>query len=193
MTVILGVVLAAIILILFAPLRLILSFENSDFRAKVVLAGIPVYTYKGKKDKKSIDEAVEDRVKLLEKDTLSLGEKIKGLVGASRLAARLLGKYTSIKNFSLKLLIGTGDAATTAVSVGLSWAAIYNLLGIVGRIVYIDNHSVEISPDYSGQVFSAEGKCIIKSRIVYIIIIAITILLKIKSRNHPSMEKGKED
>ncbi len=187
MAVILGVVLTVIILILFAPLKLSLSFENSDFRAKVVLAGIPIYTYKGKKDKKSIDEAVEDKVKSLEKDTLSLGKKIKTLVSVSRLAARLLGKYTSIKNFSLKLSIGTGDAATTAVSVGIGWAAIYNLLGIVGRIVYIDNHSVEISPDYSNQVFCAEGKCIIKSRIVYIIIIAITILLKIKPR------KGKED
>lgn len=182
MGVILGVVLAVIILILFAPLKLSLSFENSRFRAKVVLAGIPIYTYKGKKDKKSVDEAVEDRVKSLEKDTLSLGEKIKHLASVSRLAARLLGKYTFIKDFGLKLSIGTGDAATTAVSVGLGWAAIYNLLGILGRIVSIDNHSVEISPDYSRQVFSAEGKCIIKSRIVYIIIIAITILLKIKSR-----------
>ncbi len=181
MTVILAAMLAVIILILFAPLRLSLSFKNSDFRAKIVLAGIPMYTYKGKKDKKSIDEAVEDRVKSLEKDTLSLGEKIKRIASISRLAAKLLGKYTSIKNFSLKLSIGTGDAASTAVSVGLSWAAIYNLLGIVGRIVSIDNHSVEISPDYSRHVFSSEGKCIIKSRIVYIIIIAITILLKIKS------------
>ena len=182
-----AVVLAVIHLILFAPLRLILSFENSKFRAKVVLAGIPIYTYKGKKDKKSIDEAVEDKVKSLEKDTLSFGEKIKGIVSASRLAAKLLGKYTSVKDFSLKLSIGTGDAATTAVSVGIGWAAVYNLLGTVGRIVYIDNHSVEISPDYSKQVFSADGKCIIKSRIVYIIIIAITILLKIKP------QKGKED
>ena len=187
MAVILAVLLAVIILILFAPLRLILSFENSNFRAKVVLAGIPVYTYRGKKHKKSVDGAVEDKVKLLEKETLSLGKKIKGFVNASRLAARLLGKYTSIKDFSLRLSIGTGDAATTAVSVGIGWAAIYNLLGIVGRIVYIDNHSVEITPDYSKQVFSADGKCIIKSRIVYIIIIVISFLMKIKSR------KGKED
>ena len=54
MTVILAILLAVIILILIAPLRLILSFENSDFRAKLSLAGIPVYTYKGKKDKKSM-------------------------------------------------------------------------------------------------------------------------------------------
>ena len=50
-------------------------------------------------------------------------------------------------------------------------------MGIVGRIVSIDNHSVEISPDYSRQVFSSEGQCIIKSRIVYIIIIYITIYI----------------
>ena len=35
MTVILAILLAVIILILFAPLRLILSFENSAFRVSV--------------------------------------------------------------------------------------------------------------------------------------------------------------
>lgn len=194
MPIILAIVLAVIILILFAPLRFVLTFENSDFSAKVVLAGVPVYSYKSdsenkekKSSKKSVDVAVEDKVKSFERDTLSLGEKIKAITSVSRLGARLLNKYVCIKNFTLRLRIGTGDAATTAVSVGLIWAAIYNLLGIVGRIVYIDNHSVEITPDYTGQVYFAEGKCIIKSRVAYIIIIAITILLKINSL------RGKED
>ena len=53
--------------------------------------------------------------------------------------------------------------------------------------MYIDNHDVEITPVYNETMLSIDGECIIESRIVYIIFIAITILIKINSR------KGKEE
>ena len=54
-------------------------------------------------------------------------------------------------------------------------------------IMELKEHSVDIAPDYVNPTFSFNGKCILKSRVVYIIIIAVTILKIINP------EKGKEE
>ena len=194
MWVILSIILAILILILFAPLKLVLSFKNTDISAKLSLAGIPVYVKKSdsakkenKSSKKNVDETIEDKVKSIEKDALSFGEKIELLVTVFKTTAKLAGRYVTIKDLKLAISVGTGDAASTAVGTGILWAAVYNLIGIVGRIIPIDSHSVEISPDYGEENYQADGVCIFKSRVAYIIIILITILLNINPK------KGKED
>ena len=84
----------------------------------------------------------------------------------------------------MEILFGTGEAASTAIGIGLLWGAVYGVLGNLGRIIFVNKHDVKINPDYQKATFKIEGKCIIRSRIVYIIIIAITILIKIKFRRN---------
>ena len=184
-----AIVIILVIFILCAPVAAELSFMEKELLVRVTLWGIPVLKLKPKKKKKETikNKTPEEKTKSFEKKTKNLGERLRRFAHICKTSARLLRKYTRIKDFSINIRVGTGDAAITAVSTGALWAAVYTLLGIVGTIIYIDRHNVNIIPDYAQSLFNAEGKCIIKSRIAYIIIIAITILIKI---NHL---KGKEE
>lgn len=180
-----AIVILLIICILYAPVETEASFKGKDAFVRIKLWGIPVLKLNPRKKKKAESEkkSPEEKAKSFEKKTKSLGERLSSFAKMCTLAVKLLRKYARIKNISVSIRVGTGDAAITAVSAGALWAAVYALLGIVGSIIYIDKHSVDIAPDYGEAHFSAEGKCIIKSRIAYIIIIAITILVR----------KGKEE
>ena len=182
---IISVILILLILLLIAPVKVLIQYENEKLKLNVFLYGIKVFSLK--KEEASPPKEPEEKVEKFEKDTKKLSLKFSDTLNLCKTAVRLLRKYVSVKCVELRINVGTGDAASTAISTGILWAAVYNLLGIVGRIMYIDKHTVEISPVYVGQVFDATGKCIIKSRVVYIIIIAISILFKIKSL------KGKEE
>lgn len=179
------IILAILVLLLIAPLKVLIQYEDGDFKLNVYFYGIKVFSLK-EKEKETSDEP-EKKAEKFKDDTNKLAFKLSDIIDLYKTSVRLLKKYVSIVSVKLKIKVGTGDAATTAISTGALWAVVYNLLGIVGRIMYIDKHKVEITPDYSKASFNAEGECIIKSRVVYIIIIAITILFKIKSL------KGKEE
>ncbi len=178
-------ILLILILILFFSVRVELRYKDGKFRLDVYICSIKVYSLK--KKEKSRPESTEEKTAEFEKKTKKLSLKLKHFMDICGFAVKLLRKYVSITFLQMKVKVGTGDAAVTAVSVGALWAAIYGVLGTVGQIVYIDKHSVEVMPDYANTVFECEGECIIKSRVVYIIIIAILILYKIKTL------KGKED
>lgn len=179
------IILVILVLLLIAPLKVLLEYENEKFKLNVFLYGIKVFSMK-KKEKKT-PKSPQGKAEKFEKDANKLAFKLLDILELYRTAVRLLKKFVSLDSVNLKIRIGTGDAATTAISTGALWAAVYNILGIIGRIMYINSHKVEITPDYSDESFIADGKCIIKSRVVYIIIIAILILFKIKSL------KGKEE
>lgn len=183
-------ILIILICILFLPLKIEASFREKQLAVRVFLVGIPVFKLKPslkEKKEQQPSKTPEEKVEKLEKDTRTLGEKIKHFADVFTTAVKMLRKYVSIENVSLKIDVGTGEAATTAVSTGVIWGAVYGLLGIIGSIMYINKHNVQINPVYTHAAFSFDAKCIIKSRIAYIIFIAITILRKMKSR------KGKEE
>ena len=188
---IIAAILAIIVCILFLPLKLQVNYKEKQLKIVVFILGIPVYRLSpdiksGKKEKDSKSNSPE-RVEDVEKDVLTLTERIEHYAEIYNNTVKLLRKYVGIDNVELKIDIGTGDAATTAVGTGLLWSAAYRLISIIGSIMYINNHNVQINPVYTNTAFSLDGKCIIKSKIAYIIFIAITILMKIKSR------KGKEE
>ncbi len=178
-----------IAIILCVPVKADLSFKDKRMGGRIFLWKIPIYkiSFADKKEKGKVRKSPEEKAKTFEKSSKKLGERIKEFASLCRTAVRLIRKFVRLENISVNICIGTGEAATTAISTGALWAAVYALLGAIGRIMFIDKHDVKINPEYSRAVFTAEGKCIIRSRIVYIIIIAITILIKIKSL------KGKEE
>lgn len=188
MLIALGII-AIIVLLLFLPLKIIFSYHEKVFSTKVFVSGVRVFKHspktKNKKDKKK--DNAEETVKKAEKSVGKLGERIRHYASVSKKATTLARKYAKIKSISLRMKIGAGDAPSTAISTGIMWGQVYTLIGIIGSIMYIDNHDVDVTPVYNETVLSIDGECIIKSRIVYIIFIAITILIKINSR------KGKEE
>lgn len=169
-----------IIFILCAPVKLAARFHQKSAFAKLYVYGVPIYKLPPKKIKETAEKP-QDKVKEIEKKSESLGKKIKHFASLFKTAVKLIKKYVKCEKVELDITVGTGDAPTTAISTGVLWASVYTLLGIIGKIIFIDKHNVQITPDYANTVFNAKGECIIKSRIVYIIIIAITILRKIYS------------
>ena len=187
MLIALGII-AIIVLLLFLPLRIVFSYHEKVFSTKVFAFGVQIFKHSPKtqkKDKKK--DNAEETVKKAEKSVGKLSEKIRHYASISKKATTLARKYAKIKSITLKMKIGVGDAPSTAISTGIMWGQVYTLIGIIGSIMYIDKHDVEITPVYNENVLSLDGECIIESRIVYIIFIAITILIKINSR------KGKEE
>lgn len=172
MTVIL--ILMAILIIftavLFSSVEVVVTYEEKKLKSAVYLNKIRIFKLKG--SGKSTGKV------------LSQPEKFPGLYKS---CISILGRYVQVKSIELNIKVGTSDAATTAIGVGALWAAVYSLIGVVASIVTVDKHNVNIVPDYVNAVFSLNGKCIIRSRVVYIIIIAITILMKINPK------KGKEE
>ncbi len=188
---IVAAILIILICILFLPLKVEAFYKEKKLKIAVFIMGIPVYKLspdiKSKKKENTSKENSPKRVEEVEKDVLTLGERIEHYAEIYNNTVKLLRKYVAIDKVDLIIDVGTGDAATTAVGTGLLWSAAYRLISIIGSIMYINKHHVEINPIYTNTAFSLDGKCIIKSRIAYIIFIAITILMKIKSR------KGKEE
>lgn len=172
--------------ILCAPVRAELAFKDKKAWGRIFLWKIPIYkkSVKEKKGEGKTKNSPEEKVKTFEKSSKKLSERIKEFSELRRSTVRLIKKYIRLENVSVEILFGTGEAASTAIGIGLLWGAVYGVLGNLGRIIFVNKHDVKINPDYQKATFKTEGKCIIRSRIVYIIIIAITILIKIKFRRN---------
>ena len=175
-----------IIFILCAPVRAQLSFKDQKASGKLYLWKIPIYkkSVKEKKAEGRTKSSPEEKVKTFQKSSKKLSERIRTFSELRRNTVRLIKKYIKLETVSVDISFGTGEAASTAIGVGLLWGAVYSVLGNLGRIIFVNKHDIKINPDYQKATFKTEGKCIIRSRIVYIIIIAITILIKIKFRRN---------
>lgn len=183
---IIAAILIILICILFLPLKAELIYEE-QMSVRVFFSGIPVYKNILKGKRKETLKSPEEKAKKLEKNSNKLGDKIDGFRSFYKMTVKLLKRHVSLEEIRIKVNFGTGEAATTAILTGVLWGALYGLIGRLGHICYIKKHNVDITPFYNETKFSFEGKCIFKSNLAYIIFIAITILVKIKSR------KGKEE
>ena len=184
------VVLAAVILILNLPVKVNLDFKNFYLKSRVTLFKIPIYKWHSKDKENGLSSlSVEEQVKEFEGQTITISEEIKLLIEFFKSVFYLLEHYVVVKSLSLKVKVGTGDAATTAICVGIVWAAVYNLLGFIGKIVEIDEHSVESVPEYKEQVFSVNGNCIIRTKLFMLF---IYVYLK-KNFEKIISREGKED
>ena len=187
---IISIILIVFLLLLFLPLKVIVSADKKDVIIVVKLAGMKIFKFLPRKNKNSEDKpkkSAKEMVDNIEGKSQSLCDKIKFYTNLSKTAVKLIRKYVLIESISVKIDIGTSDAPSTAICTGALWSVIYQILGVIGSVMYINENHVEITPDFNNVRFSAKGKCIIKSRLAYIIIIAIVMFIKIKSL------KGKED
>jgi len=168
-----------LILVLFLPIKVIVDNEISLY-LKIKLGTLTIYKHSLKRNKNIKEKSTEEKVDDTDKKATSLTNKIKYYLETSRPVAVLVKKYIEIESIFLNAEIGTSEASSTAICVGVMWSAIYRILGVLGSFMYISDHRVNITPFFNERKFSLKGKCIFKSRLVYIIIIATTILIKFK-------------
>lgn len=109
-------------------------------------------------------------------------EEIKNMYQKSR---KMLHRYKKIMDYMLskikidflkwKTEIGLEDAALTAVSVGAAWSLKYNILSIISQKSAIQKVNIDVIPNYSNIIFQVDLNCIIRIKIVNIIITALKI------------------
>ena len=158
-------------------LKVKIEFSYSDKKLSVFLK-ILFFKKKIRSNKKvkstSKNKEAENEGVLFADRLVEAQEKIRRFYEIHTKLSRHTKKYLNVEKFTIKIEVGTGDAATTAISVGALWAVVYNFIGALGMIVYIDNPDTEIVPNYQETEFKTNARCIISCRIVHIIFIIIS-------------------
>jgi len=84
-------------------------------------------------------------------------------------------KHLLVEEFNWDTIIGTGDAMYTALGTGSMWALQGTIIGYLSSLSTIKDLHINIQPDFRGSTIRSEFNCILKIRIVHIIITAIYI------------------
>ncbi len=93
----------------------------------------------------------------------------------------------------LSLEFGLGDAAHTGIATGAVWAGIYNVVAFAAGHIRITEPRIAVVPLYNQKTCSLKGECIIKARVVNLIITAAGILISyyFKKRKHNKLKNKK--
>ena len=185
---IVSAVVAAICLLLIAPLKaeVILKNEISVTVRYLVLK----FKFPNVSSKKG-DEAKASKEQNAQKPTQlgyikNLMEK-KGLAGAVyelidifhlllKKFMRLLSHIT-VKNFNLKICVGSEDAAATALEYGAVCAVVYPTLGLAESLMKFKKQKIDISCDYKSENSVLEMNAILKIRLIFLITAGISFVL----------------
>ncbi len=177
--IIMAIILIFLCFIMFMPLGIGAKYENGAFIvAKLAFFSfeIPFNKVIRKKEKGSTSDMHRKNApeKEIEKGINKL-DFILTLFGDFR---RFVRKGISLGEFDLRMVFGTSEAASTAVSVGLLYTLIYNFLGLADKIVEVKNPVVKIQPVFNEATFSIYAKGIIKTTLAHIIATATVFAYK---------------
>lgn len=113
-------------------------------------------------------------------DKLENAKKVYGTIESMRL---YFAKRLRLKNLSIDIEIGTGDAAYTGLLTGMGWAAAGTVISFVTNIFKTENVRVNIKPDFAKKKLKVELLGIFNIKLVYIIVVGIKYYFtKIKSK-----------
>lgn len=75
--------------------------------------------------------------------------------------------------------IGTGDAMSTAIIVGVAWELKGIFLGLSSKYMLLnENPNLIVKPDFNNQVLNSRFECIFSFRVGYFIVTGIRLLIK---------------
>ncbi len=98
--------------------------------------------------------------------------------------AVLAARPWRVQRLRLRLAVGTGEAALTALCSGAAWAALTALVGAAGgRVGFARPPEVDVAADFSRRGLAAEWECIAETRLGHIIIAGVLALYDTVSRN----------
>lgn len=83
--------------------------------------------------------------------------------------SKYIKKKIKIKNFNLKLGMGTGDAAATGVLYGMAWILIGNLMTFIRSHLSINDPRIMVVPIFGMVQLSVDFSCIISMKLGHII------------------------
>ncbi len=111
----------------------------------------------------------------IKKSLDNLNKSIKRLIKLNKSAKYLL-RVTSIEKLNWKTKIGFKDAALTGFTVGIIWASKQSILSSPILNINRKKVSVDVIPKYNDYFLDVMFDCIIRFKIVYIIIAGLIVL-----------------
>ncbi|MGI5922266.1 MAG: DUF2953 domain-containing protein [Syntrophomonadaceae bacterium] len=84
---------------------------------------------------------------------------------------RLVSRYTIMEKIDWKTRVGVNDAMYTGITTGLIWALKGIVVSMAGHRSRLQSLSIDVQPDFAQAVVNSRLICILKIRIVHIIII----------------------
>lgn len=197
---ILSILFLIIALLLCVPVRAIIAFYKNpggsglEISVKVAFLKFKLHPSKADKSETPKKKAVKEKTetpnkKKSVKDKITDGIELYKLVAED--AKDIIG-YTVLKAFYFEYFrfrfhYGTGNAASTGIFYGVISGIVYGLTGAIANSARTGKSEIEITPDFTQSVSETDGECIVKIRIVHIMVI-VSKLLKL----YLKIKKGKE-
>ncbi len=161
-----GIILALLLLILFLPVEIFISFKEA-FKVKIKFFGIKVFEIEPEsqeKNDKALDKVSE---KNAQKDTENKAKKIfsrlkerLGFTGAVKEIFKLLLdclthiksllRHIKINKIRLNIAVASDDAAKTAIEYGTVCSAVYPVLALLDTVPNIGLKEINIRSDFEG-------------------------------------------
>ncbi|MBE7051981.1 MAG: DUF2953 domain-containing protein [Ruminococcaceae bacterium] len=170
---------------LFAKIRLVIKFsksrdDNGSFDARMELFGGRVVkslktSYNDESDRvKEKSHTSDDDLKFSErvKKYYNIFLKVRYTWLKSKLRVR---KNVFAEKIMLKINFGFEDAFATGITTGALWAGAYNVIAFLAGIIRIAEPDVVITPVFDDELIEAEAECILRFRLVNIMIILATV------------------
>ena len=184
--IILAIFVIIIAILLFAPVRLKLSYYRDGTKNEVRL----VLSYlrfkfvlfdstdkkekKAKKDKPEKEPFSYEKEKVRLEKYISIFEETKADIG--KILEYTGGRAIVFENVKVHTEFGFSDAMHTGIFTGLLNGFVYSVLGFIHHKTRLLNMDVNIQPVFDKTCFLTDIECIVKSKNAHIIIIALNVL-----------------
>ena len=193
-----------IILLLFS--KITLSFNAEKSKGQKLKTYFKIQFFGGlfsikksvKKDVKKLQKKTSDIIK---EDDIGFFEKVKkayrtfcAFKYAYRNNSSKIKKAVYAKDINLHIDFGFGDAMTTGILTGVLWTGIYNVISFVSSVITIAEPNINVIPNYNQDKCSVRLECIITSRLVNLIAVAVSVgisYLKFKRKEKLKTQKKK--
>lgn len=184
-------VIAAVILLFIIKVSIILEYVmdgNDDhttisvaalggllkFKREFSLKGLKTPA-KGKGDEKARDKE-EEKEKDKDKGLAGLYDKythFKAVYGEIKKIGIYLKKKLVLKELSLEVSIGTGDAFYTGIVTGAAWGIAGAVTALIVNSFKTEKYRVNVKPDYMEEKLNVDLFCIFVTKSVYIIVVGL--------------------
>jgi len=172
-------ILFVIALVLFIPIKCIVSYDNERKLAVVRIFGITVYSSeksKRKNKKQNVSEKKDGE------KTFNIREDIKNIYDALKIIYRSARNELTVKKLYLSYKFGRGDAALTGIYAGVVYAVVHSLGTFVYNKFKVKQQKIDILPDFDNNIDELEVYIIIKLRVINLIGIIKNIVIDLANR-----------
>lgn len=198
--IIFAIFLVLIFVLLFVPLRIKVNYSRDEagnqttvvleylwFKLKLFGDKEKPKKKKKPKEKKEKEEFSFEKQKEKLEEYINIFESIKADLG--KILEYLTKKAAVFENIKVDVEFGFENAMHTGIFTGLLNGFVYSVLGFIHHKAVLENMDVNIQPMFEKPCFKASCGCILRSKIVHIIVIAglvLKILRKIRKTERSS-------